>query len=113
MASISAIVQENQSKSRQLERIKDAQETREDYATAVVAAAGSRIGLKIATAFVPAIAPLVPVIEIGGGLYFIKRAFDLDDTSARDLGLGIGLGIGAADRLADFALTAINKFKTK
>jgi len=113
MQSVTALVRENAQLERRVERIHTAQERREEYGTILAASLGARIGLKLATTFVPALAPMLPVIEIGGAALAVKKAFELGDDSGIMLGLGIGAGIGAADRFAETALGAINKFKNK
>lgn len=111
--SVTALVRENASLERRVERIRDEQETRQDFGTILGVALGARVGLRVLTTFVPALAPMLPVIEIGGAALAAKKAFELGDDAPMMLGASIGLGIGAADRFADTALAAINKFKNK
>lgn len=111
--SIAQIVKENASLERKVDKMEDLSETRAQFGTVMAAALGARIGLKLVTAFVPAIAPLIPVIEIGGAAIAAKKAFELGDDAPLALGVAVGLGIGAADRFAETALNTINKFKNK
>lgn len=113
MQSVTALVKENAQLERRVDRIRNDQETRADYGTILAAALGARVGMKVLTTFVPALAPMVPIIEIGGGAIAVKKAFELGEDAPLMLGLGVGAGIGVADRFADTMLSAINKFKNK
>lgn len=111
--SIAQVVKENAALSRKVDRVQSESEARQDMGTTIAGALGARVGVKLLVTFVPSLAAMQPVIEIGGAALALKKAMDLDDDSSLMLGVGIGLGIGAADRFADTALATINKFKSK
>ena len=113
MPSMTALVHQNQAQARTLERMRDASEQREEMGMSVVAFVATRVASKLIVTFVPSLAPMLPVIEIGGAVLMLKRAFDLGDDSGRDLGIALGLGTGAVDRVADSMLAALDKFKKK
>lgn len=113
MTSVTALVKENAALARRVDRVRDDAETRSDYGTIIATAVGARVGVKLLTTFVPSLAAMQPVIEIGGAALAAKKAFELGEDAPMMLGAAIGLGIGAADRFADTALATINKFKSK
>lgn len=111
MTSVTALVKEVQQKENRIERMRSEAEQKEGVIETIAVALGTRTALKVVTTFIPAIEPLKPILEIGGALFAAKKALELDDNSEKWTGAAVGLGIGAADRLGDFVLNSINKFK--
>jgi len=88
----------------------DTAERREKMAT-VGGFAGARIGVKVITTMVPALAGMAPIAEIGGGAFLIYKGLDSAKGSGLKLGLGLGLAVGMVDRVGDYMVTAAAKFK--
>jgi hypothetical protein len=109
---MSQIQQKAERLERQLEREKDDQETRGDRMALLLAWAGARVGSQVFMTLVPSMAGIAPIAEIVGGGYLIYKGIDPREKNAgAKLGGGMGLATGAIDRVGEFLVGAVSKFK--